>query len=498
MSKDSDSAQSRSPLRSVTRGASLFIAGKGVNNALRFLINFLLTNGLGTTLYGIYALGNTIMTLSYALANLGTDQSVLRFVPEYEGDRTDQNRVLGLASLTSLAGGVLVAAVLYVLAPTITEVTLEDPLLTDVIRLFAAILPVNTLINIVKSLFKSLELPEYQVLLENILPAIRLVVVGVALFVGASVVGVVAAIVVGFVLSFGFAVVLAVSRTPIRPTLGSSTDEIIEFYDFSLPLTISQMGTVLQRRIDVLMVGFFLSGSAVGIYNLASVLSNFLLLPLTAFSQLFPPIASRLYANGDYEKLESLYTRVTRWAFTLALLPVLGLGLYTGEVLAMFGEDFPAGSAVLSLFVLGQLTNAAVGPSGYVLMMTGHQYLSLVNEWLLGVLNVALNYIFIIQFGFIGAAVATAGTLTAINLLRIAEVWYTERLFPYSWKFVKPVLASLAAGVVMYALRFVLADFWLLLGGGIAGAVVFTATLFVLGIEREDREFFATVLPIDG
>ncbi|MFC6723327.1 flippase [Halobium palmae] len=482
----------------MTRGASLFIGGKGVNNALRFLINLLLTRGLGTSQYGIYALGSTIMTISYGLANLGTDQSILRFIPEYDGDRANQNRVLGLASLTSFLGGVLAAAALYALAPVVTELTLGTPLLTDVLRLFAIILPINSLINIIKSLFKSLELPEYQVILENALPAIRLLAVGIALFVGASVVGVVAAIVVGFVLAFGFALMLAFSRTSFRPTLGNSRENLIEFYDFSLPLTVSQMGTILQRRIDILMVGFFLSGSAVGIYNIASVLSNFLLLPLTAFSQLFPPIASRLYANGERDELNSLYTRVTRWSFTLALLPTLGAALYTEEVLSIFGEDFADGGVVLSLFVLGQLTNVVVGPSGYVLMMTGHQYLTLVNEWTLGILNIVFNYLFITEFGFIGAALATALTLTAINVVRIVQVWYIEQLLPYSLKFLKPIAAGLGAGAVMYGLRFVLSGFPLLVVGGAAGAVVFVAGLVVLGIENEDREFFATVLPIGG
>ena len=459
----------------------------------------MLTNGLGSRLYGIYALGNTISTLSYALANLGTDQSILRFIPQYDGDRVNQNRVLGLALLTSLLGGALISIVLYVFAPLITDLTLEDPLLTDVIRLFALAVSVNTLTNVIKSLFKGLELPKYQVVIADLVsPGIRLLLVGAALGLGASVVGVVAAIIVALVLTFGFALSLAYSRTSLRPTLENSRADLIEFYDFSLPLTVSQMGTVLQQRIDVLMVGFFLTGSAVGIYNIASVLAAFLVLPLIAFSQLFPSVASRLYTKGEHDELNSLYTRVTRWAFTLALLPALGAALYPEEVLSVFGRDFATGGVVLLLLAVGQLTNAAVGPSGYVLMMTGHQYLSLINEWTLGILNIVLNYVLILEFGFIGAALATAGTLVTINLLRIAEVWYTERLFPYSLKFLKPIAAGLGASVVMYGLRFILSGFPLLVAGGFIGTVIFAAGLVILGIEDEDREFFATILPIGG
>jgi O-antigen/teichoic acid export membrane protein len=416
MSEPPDSDSSHSTLRSVTRGASVYFLGTGANKILRFIINLLLTRWLGAALYGIYTYGNTLMSMASILTRLGTGKSILKFIPQYEGDRANQNRILGLAYATSFVASLIVAAGLYLLAPTITELTLGRPLLTDVLRLFAIILPFNTFINIIASVFQSIELPEYQMLSSTVaLPAFRLVTIGVAIVLGASLIGVVAAMIVAWVLTFGFAVALFLSRTDFRPTFRSSRKEMSEFYNFSVPLTFSQAGSFFQNRVDILMVGFFLSGSAVGIYNIATVLSRFLTMPLLGFSQMFPPIASRLYTNGELAELESLFARVTRWSFTLSLLPFLGALIYRREVLAIFGETFATGAGVLALFAFAQLTNATVGPSGYVLMMTGHQYLTMVNKWVLGVSNIVLNYLFIMEFGLIGAALATASTLSAVR-----------------------------------------------------------------------------------
>jgi len=141
---ESDTDESYSSLRSVTRGASVFFLGTGFSRAFGFCsICWCLVLGVG--LYGVYSYGHTLVTIASGFALLGTDKSILKFIPQCEDDRSEQNRVLGLVSLTALAGGVVIGAVIYTLAPIITEVTLENPLLTDVLRVFAFFVLLQTL-----------------------------------------------------------------------------------------------------------------------------------------------------------------------------------------------------------------------------------------------------------------------------------------------------------------------------------------------------------------
>lgn len=495
MADSTESSSSFSSIRSVTRGASVFFVGTSINNVQRFLINLLLTRTLGTTLYGVYTYGITLMTVSSVFTNLGTNQSLLRFIPEYEDDSARQNRIIGLASLTTFVASIVVAAVAFVAAPVVTDLTLNNPMMTDVIRLFAIVLPFKELGETIGYVFQSVEMQGHQMLTSSVgLQAFRLAAIAVAIALGAAFIGIIAAMIVAWIVAFGFGLLLLFSRTSFRPTFGgSSKDELVEFYNFSAPLTLTQAGSVLQSRVDILMVGFFLSGSAVGIYNVAAVLSRFLTMPLTGFSKLFPPIASGLYARGEIAELESVYSQITRWSFTLSLLPSIAMVIYADEALSIFGEEFVAGSGVLILFVVGQLTNAAVGPSGYVLMMTNHQYLTMLNQWVLGVSNVVLNYVFITNFGIIGAALATAGTMTVINLIKVGQVWYMEGLMPYSFAFGKPVVAGVVAAGVMYACTMFLSGLVLLVAGSAVGTVVYAGVMFVNGIETEDREFFADI-----
>jgi O-antigen/teichoic acid export membrane protein len=120
--------------------------------------------------------------------------------------------------------------------------------------------------------------------------------------------------------------------------------------------------------------------------------------------------------------------------------------------------------------------------------MTGHQYLSMINHWTLGILNVILNYLFLITFGIIGAAVATALVLATINIIRLIEVWSFERLFPYDLSFVKPLSAGLLVTPIFYLSKMHLSGLFSLIIGGLVGFCFYFGVLFLLGLEKQDQE----------
>jgi O-antigen/teichoic acid export membrane protein len=509
-------SESSSSLKSVSRGASFFMAGKGVDNALRFVFNWILVQGLGGVLFSVYTLGLVALTFAQVFTNLGTNQAIMKFIPKYDDDPLKRRQMLGLSYLTSLTAGITFGAVLWVAAPFINGYVdpAYQPYFTNVLRVFALLLPFDTLISCFGSLFKSLEMPEYQVFVRNILtPLFRVIGISIAILLGVALIGTVAATVIASIFVFCIAVYLVISKTDLNPKFGASRSEIVEFYDFSLPLTLNHTGQVLASKVDLLMVGFLASAyittkDAVGIYKIATVLAGVLLLPLSGFSQLFPPIASRLYNNDKMGDLEALYRRITRWTFTMGLFPAVGAAVYARELLVLFSDSFAQqGETVLLLFIVAQLANASVGPSGYVLMMTDHHYLTLVNQWALGICNVVLNYLFIQQFGLIGAALASATVIASINILRVAQVWYIVRLIPYSKRYIKPVLSGGVSALAMLGTKSILAGYMVGIGspkivallqgavGGVVGLVAFAGVLYLLGIEQEDQDFFAENLP---
>jgi len=108
----------RSSLATIARGGSLYTVGKVVSDAGEFLLHLLVSRWLGAGLYGLFAYGKTVAFTALLLTNLGSDKSIVRYLPQYEQDPERRRFLLALAWLTSVGGGLAVSGGLFLFAPT--------------------------------------------------------------------------------------------------------------------------------------------------------------------------------------------------------------------------------------------------------------------------------------------------------------------------------------------------------------------------------------------
>jgi len=477
-------------LQSISSGAAVFTFGRLLQKGLGFAFHLGLTLWLGSSLYGFYAYANTIIRLAGIFADVGTSKTALRYLPTYD-DASKRNVFIGLGTVTSFFGSLIIALGLFILAPIFNEHTFDTPLFQNVLRIFAIVIPFNSLSKFISNSFRSINKVFHHTFIRHVLePTLRLLFVTLALVLGYSIVGAIWATVLAAMVVLTISAILTIYHTSLRPSLRWSSDDIMNFYSFSVPLAFKDISTFLYNRVDILMIGFLLpQATSVGIYNIGMLLSSLLALPLSGFNQLFPPIAAQLLDGKKKEKLERIHSTLARWTVSVTVLLTACIGIYAAEILRVFGEDFVGGKTVVLILLLGQLMNSIAFGTGYILLVTDRKYLILANQWTFGILNVVLNYFFINEFGIAGAALATASVYVGLNLTRIIEVWYLERIFPYSVNYFKPLISGFVAGVIMFALSYYSSGIIMAVVGSLIGTTVFGATLYVLGIEEKDREF---------
>ncbi|MFB6219640.1 MAG: oligosaccharide flippase family protein [Halobacteriaceae archaeon] len=350
-------------LESVTHGAVVNGGGALAQRVLQFLVNLLLTQGLPVAVYGVYSLGDRFVRILARFAPLGANQSVVRFLPEYD-DPARRNRIVGIAYLTTAAASALLGGALWVAAPAANALTIDRPEFVGVLRLFALMLPAFAFVRVFANMFRALELVEYQTALMRVgVPAARLLAVVVALAAGFSVFGVVGAITLATTVLAALSLGLILRRTDLRaarPAVGESG----EFYNHALPTAVTNIGAVLRTRIDVVLIGFLLTSDAAGIYNVALVITGFIFLPLIAFNALLPAVASDLYTDGKHAALNAVYSTATRWIVTTTLPMAAITYVYRVELLDIFGPAYTRGAAVLAVFVVGRIVGNGVGATG--------------------------------------------------------------------------------------------------------------------------------------
>ncbi|SFR31018.1 Membrane protein involved in the export of O-antigen and teichoic acid [Halorubrum sodomense] len=478
----------REALETIAHGAVLTSGGVAGQRALIAATEFALARGLGPTAYGVYALAWRIAQLLSRLVTFGSVPAIQRYLPEYGDDPERQGAVAGLAYATTVGFGVAIAAGVWLAAPVINARTVTEPGFPGTMRAFGGLVGLLGVVMVASALLRAVGSARGEILFNKLLrPGARLVGVLGALALGYSVVGVAGAIVAATASLAAVAVPLTASVTGVRPSLRSARAEARRFYDHAAPVAMSSLGKVFQNRVDVLLVGALLTATAAGVYNVVLVVIAVAWIPLLSFNQLLPPVASELYASDRTATLNAVYGSVTRQIVT-AVVPILAvLTVYGREILGLFGDAYVAGYVPLVVYLGGVFVGSAVGATGWLLMMTDHQYARMALDWLLAVLNVGLTYAFVVRYGLVGAALGTSLAIAVQNGIQVLLLRRFEGLWPFDRSFLIPLAAGAVALGAMYGVRTLLTGPSAVLAGSAVGLAAYVGSLRLLGVDPRDR-----------
>ena len=187
----------------------------------------------------------------------------------------------------------------------------------------------------------------------------------------------------------------------------------------SLPLLGSTLAAIIVTNADVIMLGWLSSTKDVGLYAVAArlaLLSSFFLQVTNA--SVSPKIAA-LYENGKINELEKMVQRITKGLGLLGLLQVIIFIVAGKLILSIWGTEFTNAYWILIVLGLGQLVNISTGAVGLLLIMCGYEKIQSRIAIIFMFLHLVLIFILINKYGAIGAAVATAITISLQNLIRL-------------------------------------------------------------------------------
>ena len=480
-------AEERDALLTIAHGAVVTSGGVSAQRALVAAVEFVLARGLGPVAYGVYALAWRVAQLLSRLVTFGSVPTLQRYLPA-DDDADRRSRVTGLAYATTAGVGLLIAAGVWLATPWLNGVTVDHPDFPAAMRLLGAFVLLVGLVMVYAATFRADGSARGEVLFNKLLrPAVRLVGAVAALALGYSVVGVAGAYAASMLVLVLVGFPATVRLTGVEPSLRGLRREARQFYDHAAPVAMSSFGKIFQNRADILLVGALLTAVAAGVYNVVLVLVSIAWIPLMSFNQLLPPVASRLYAGDRIETLNAVYSSVTRLIVT-TVLPILAVQAVFGrELLGLFGPTYTRGYLPLAVYLAGVFVGSAVGATGWLLMMTDHQYARMALDWLLAVLNVALTYAFVLEFGLVGAALGTSLAIAVQNGLQVVLLRRFEGLWPFDATFLRPIAAAAVMTAAMAGVRATVEGLPAVAVGAVVGLAVYVGALHVLGVDPRDR-----------
>lgn len=403
----------------VRNAALMAFAIRVASAGIAYFSQVLLARWMGSFEYGIFVFVWVWILVLGSLSPLGLSTAVIRLIPEYTAQNKTGllrglllgSRLVTLAVSTSLS--VIGLAVLAIYGDQIENYYL----IPGTLILFC--LPLYSLVDIQDGISRAYSWTAIALLPPYIIRPLLLIAVmfaaGAAGLEMTAVTAAGAAIVAAWI--SGLWQLFALQRQ-----LGKSVEQAPRetaygpWLALSLPILLVSGFTLLLQNTDILILSRYMSPSDVAIYFAALKTMGLISFVHFAIGMAAAHRFSALNAEGDIDALREFIRRAVAWTFWPSLAATVGLLCLGWPLLRLFGAEFTAGYPVMLILAAGFMVRAAIGPAEYVLNMLGEQNRCAAALFFAALLNIALNFLLIPQWGLEGAATATAVSISAAYL----------------------------------------------------------------------------------
>jgi O-antigen/teichoic acid export membrane protein len=199
-----------------------------------------------------------------------------------------------------------------------------------------------------------------------------------------------------------------------------------KFIAYSIPTMMIAFVAIFMNRIDLIMIGYYLTKDKVGLYQVLSQISTIIVILLSIFNTVFAPKIAILYKENKITEISDIYIKYTRLLFLVSLLLFTIIVIMRIDILNYFGKDYLKGEYTLILLSLSQLIVVFFGSVGYMLTMIGKVNIQLTRVVMASAINIVLNFILINDYGILGVAIST---LVALSISSLSGYLFVSNIF---------------------------------------------------------------------
>ena len=492
-----NSEETRSILKRITKGGSLVLMSTLAKMGLVFVSEVIIIRYLSTKEFGLFSLSFAFANILAVFSTLGMAAGLPAYISHQLAQKNYAKvRAVFFVSLKiSISISIVVALALYASAEFISQQLLNEPLLSEGIKVFAFIIPLIALINLLTSHMRSIQQVGGKVYYKDILrPFLATVFVLFVIVMRLSFRWLLFAYAASFLITcialFFYTKEKYFDEIPTSPP-AAVTKEVLKF---TMPLLGTGLIAQLIMWTDTLILGWFHSAEVVGLYNGATRIGQVATLILTSMVFLYMPIASRLYSLNDERNIHVVYATITKWVFILTLPFFLCLfGIPESVLGIILGSQYVEASHALQFLAFGFFVHILLGPNAQTMIAYGKQKINFISLFVGLLLNVVLDIFIIPIYGIVGAAVASCACLILSNSLISYCLYKISGIHPFSRNYLKLIALSITMIIILMLMSNagLLQNhlvFFLLL------AATFPVIIFLTGnISREESELLAMI-----
>jgi O-antigen/teichoic acid export membrane protein len=443
----------------IVTGSGVIFAGTLIGLFFDITIKRVFTLYLSPADFGTYSLALTVISITGAVATLGLNDGVARYIAYFRG-RNEDHKINELITSAAVMG--LTASVIAMIAsPVLFEHLAGNGFdiqgkISAVIKIMIFAIPVTILLNVAVAVYRGFDRTNVNMYFYNLVrPLSLLIFASIAMFFHLSFHGMVFMDLLSMVFTFGVMSIYFIKKPPFELKLklrfSEPTKELIRY---SLPLLITSTLLNIMTWTATMMLGYFKSTEVVGIYSAVSPLVGFLGMMISPMGFVYVPVVSKLCGENRNGLVGPIYQIMTKWCFLLTF-PIFVLMFVYPEALLMriYGADYVSGSIVLRILALGSIANSYFGFNYHTIMASGDSDLLMKCSLASAGMNVILNFLLIPQYGIVGAAIASSTSFSAIEVFMTFKIWKNQNMHPFTSMYRRLTLINIFIVLFMLAAR---------------------------------------------
>ncbi|WP_262692829.1 lipopolysaccharide biosynthesis protein [Kordiimonas aestuarii] len=339
-----------SDIRDILRGALASLGGFGGRMIARLILMIVAGKLYGPSPLGLLGQIAAITEILAAIAVLGLKRSLPEMLSAIQGEAR-QAVVIKEALIACLAIATLLTAILGVVWPFLfTDISMPT-------ALYFAI-PAIAFSDTAGAAIRFKRIIRWEILARCviepwvflgaavILYLLKVPETGLIVAFSLSCLGAAAGISIGLGNAFGWRGILA---APVRLT------SVLRIPRKSLPVGVTDIGIMMFRRLDILVLSIVAGHGTTGIYYMAQQIVTIPHKIYQLFEPMMVPVLAKLHHSLRTDIIGSKLAGFCRWTFMLQLAITIPFAIFGGQLLGLFGDEFASGAIVLAFLLLAEL-----------------------------------------------------------------------------------------------------------------------------------------------
>jgi O-antigen/teichoic acid export membrane protein len=461
------------------------------------VFTILIARMLQPELFGLYSLATSIMFIILTFVDAGINTTLLRYVAAALGKKDDKKAASYFRYFLKLKTALtfILALVLIILAKPISIYLFGKPELFMPLVLCSIFMIFLSLTGFYESVLYAAKKAKYVTMKEILYQILRVVLPVLSVYlISDKLFGTL----VGLIISSAAAFILLVMLTYknykfLFKKIDINKEEKKRILNFLFFMTIAGITSTFFVSVDTVILGAFVKSEFIGYYRAAFSLVGAVIGLITLTNILIP-----IFTQLEGQQLERIFNKVFRYSAILSFPIAFGMALIAMPFInIIYGPSYL--QSTIPLYLLSLLVIEGATGGLFTWLFTAKEKPKTLTKILLmsTVLNIILNYAFIMFFLRFGEIYAVLGASLAVVISRYFNLFYIAKMAKKQLNIsvkassiTKPLIASITMLVLLIIFKGTTKLAWpkSIIEIVFAAAVYFIVLMAIKGITKEDFE----------